>query len=392
MSRKPGVVIIGSSAAAVSAAKALRAGDPEINISIYSEEKVLPYFRPSLSFALAAQPPEPRPMNKPEFYTSSNIAMNLGMTAVSIDRKQKTVRFADGSKVPYQSLLLAVGASCFVPPIPGVTLPGVLSLRDQADLERLLDFLKIPRQILLIGGGMLGLELAATLLQMRHRVTIVECAPYLLNSQLDEAGGKFYTKLIESTEGLEIITGSAVKELSGDEHVSGATLTNGGTLDCNLAIVSAGARSNIKLARNCGLECRHGIVVDDFMRTDDPAILAAGDCAEVQCRSFGLWEPALAQGKTAALTILGQPEAFTCRVYGATLNVFGTKLYSIGIIGGDDCREFQDNAKNTLRQIFFADGRVIGGYMIGDTSAMMALNRAVNEQQTEEQAAANGLI
>lgn len=392
MSNRDNVIIIGSGAAAVSAAKALRAGNAELKIDIYSDEVVAPYFRPSLTFALTSKPPEPRPMNPPDFYEQAGIGLHLGMFANTIDRSTKTVTFKDGSKATYSHLLIAVGAHCFIPPISGIDLPEAMSLRNQKDLKRLQEFLKTPRNVLVIGAGMLGLELAAKLLELEHQVTLVECAPGLLHKQLSEAGGDFYEELIKDIANMKIITGSAVKEICGSDRVTGANLADGRHLKCDLVVISTGVISNADLAQQCGLACHHGIVVDNLMRTADPAIFAAGDCAEVECRNFGLWEPALAQGKAAAATILGKPEGFQCREYGAFLNAFGTKLFSIGYIGGDDYVEVRDDAKKSFRKVFFGGDRVVGGFMIGDTGKMMLLSRSVNEQYSKAQATEAGLI
>lgn len=392
MSNQDHVVIIGSGAAAVSAAKALRAGNTELKIDIYSDETVPPYFRPSLTFALTSEPPEPRPMNKPDYYDKAKIGLHLDMAATAIDRAAKTVTFKDGSKVNYSHLLIAVGAHCFIPPISGIDLPEAMSLRNQKDLKRLQGLLKTPRNVLVIGAGMLGLELAAKLLELEHQVTLVECAPGLLHKQLSEAGGDFYEELIKDVANMKIITGSAVKEICGSDHVTGANLADGRHVKCDLVVISTGVISNSDLAQQCGLECRKGIAVDNLMRTADPAIFAVGDCAEVECRNFGLWEPALAQGKAAAATILGKPDGFLCQSYGAFLNAFGTKLYSIGYVAGDDYAEVRDDAKKEFRKVFFGGDKVVGGFMIGDTSKMMLLNRAVNEQYSKAQATEVGLI
>ena len=392
MSNQDNVVIIGSGAAAVSAAKALRAGDAALKIDIYSDEQVPPYFRPSLTLALTSNPPEPRPMNKPEFYVNANIGLHLGMLAVKIDREAQLVIFSDDSKVAYGRLLIAVGAHCYIPQIPGIGLPEAMSLRNHKDLRRLQGFLEIPRNILVIGAGMLGLELAAKLLELNHRVTMVECAPGLLHKQLSATGGDFYEELIKDVVNMKIVTGSAVKEICGSDHVEGVNLADGRHFECDLVIISTGVISNADLAKQCGLESRHGIVVDHLLRTADPAIFAAGDCAEVECRNFGLWEPALAQGKAAAGTILGESDGFQCKSYGAFLNAFGTKVYSIGQVDGDDYSEVRDDEKKDFRKIFFGGGNVIGGFMIGDTSKMLQLSHAVNEQYNKTQAAEAGLL
>lgn len=391
MGNQTNVVIIGGGAAAVSAAKALRAGDPELKIDIYSKETLHPYFRPSLTFAVISKPPEPRLISKPDFYATSNIGMHLNMNAVAIDRGAKTVTFEDGSKVSYTYLLLATGTHRVTPQIPGITLPEIVSLRNHEDLEQMLELLKAQRRILVIGAGILGLELAGALLELKHHITVVGAAG-LLNHQLNDEGREFYGKIVKEVPNFEVVTGSHVKEICGSDHVEGVNLVDGRHLECDLVIVSAGAVSNLDLAQQCGLECRKGVAVDYHMRTSDPAIFAAGDCSEVACQTFGLWEPALMQGKVAASAILGKEEKFLCKCYGAFLNAFGTKLYSIGFIDGDDSVQMRDDEKKNYRQIFFGGDSVIGGFMIGDTAKMIVLTKAVNEQYTKAQAQAEGLF
>lgn len=391
MNNQTNVVIIGGGAAAVSAAKALRAGDPELKIDIYTKESIPPYFRPSLTFGVMSTPPEPRLISKPEFYVSSNIGLHLNMNAIAIDREAKTVTFADDSKVSYTYLLIATGTHRVIPKIPSVKLPEVISLCDHRDLKALLELLKVRRNIVVIGTGVLGLELASVLLQVKHHVTVVG-ASGLLKNQLNAAGRAFYEEIIKKVPDFEVVTGSAVKEICGAGRVEGVNLIDGRHLECDLVIISAGATSNVDLAQQCGLEYDKGIAIDNQMRTSDPAIFAAGDCAEVACQTFGLWEPALAQGKVAASAILGKPEIFHCKCYGGFLNAFGTKLYSIGFVDGDDSVEMRDDANKNYSQIFFGGDSVVGGFMIGDTNKMMALTKAVNEQYTKAQAKEQGLF
>ncbi len=386
------VVIIGSGAAGVSAAKALRARDAEVRIDIYSDEDVPPYYRPSLSFAIAMNPPEPRPMNSPEFYRDKNIGLHLNALAGAVDRTAKKVRFADGSEVPYDFLLLATGARCFIPPIPGTDLPEVMSLRDRRDLVKLMGFQSEPRKVLIIGCGVLGLELAGSLLKLGDKVTMIETAPMILPRQLDAAGSELYTEMLSKVENLKIITGSGVREIFGDGHVEGAVLLDGSRIECDLVLVSAGTRANQQLAADCGLKTDRGIMVNAAMRTDDPAVYAAGDCAEVICRSYGLQEPAIEQGKIAAAGMLGEPAMFNCGIYGATLNAFGIKLYSAGAIGGDDSLEFIDRENKIYRKIYLAGERAVGGILLGDTSKMAILKQAISAQLDEEQVRKTGLI
>jgi nitrite reductase (NADH) large subunit len=387
------VVIIGSGAAGVSAAKALRTRDAELRIDIYSDEEVPPYFRPSLSFAIAQQPPEPRPMNPPEFYREKNIGLHLNMRAEAIDRTGKKVRFADGSEESYDFLLLATGASCFIPPIPGVALPEAMSLRDHRDLVKLMALLERKRHALIVGCGVLGLELSGSLLKLGHRVTMIETAPTILPRQLDAVAGEMYMEMLSGVENLEIILGSGVQEILGADHVEGAVLADGSRIDCDLVMISAGARANRELAEACGLNTDRGILVGPDMVTNDPAIFAAGDCVEIICRTYGLQEPAIEQGRIAAARILGDDQAaFSCGVYGATLTAFGVKLFSAGATGGDDCREFIDREKKIYRKIFLAGGRVVGGILLGDTSRSVILKQAIAAQLDGTHAAEAGLF
>lgn len=387
------VVIIGSGAAGVSAAKTLRTRDADIRIDIYSDEEVPPYFRPSLSFAIAQQPPEPRPMNPPEFYRDRNIGLHLNMRAEAVDRAARKVRFADGSEEAYDFLLLATGARCFIPPVPGMTLPEVMSLHDRRDLVKLMEQLKKTRHVLIVGCGLLGLELAGSLLKLGLRVTMIETAPTVLPRQLDAVGGEMYMEMLGRVENLNIIPGSGVREILGREHVEGAVLADGSRIECDLVMASAGSRANQELARDCGLKTNHGILVGPGMETDDPAIFSAGDCAEIICRTYGLQEPAMEQGRVAAARILGDEHAeFSCGIYGATLTAFGIKLFSIGAIGGDDCREFMDSENKVYRKIFLAGGRVVGGILLGDTSRMMVLKQVISAQLDEQHAREAGLF
>lgn len=391
------VVIIGSGAGAVSSAVALRKRNKKARISIYTNEKELPYYRPILTKAITTEVDNPEfYIHSASFYEKENIRINLESEVDAIDKEKKTIS-VKGSQVDYDKLIIATGATSFIPPIQGSDLPEVVAVRQASDVKRLHELIgKSNKKVAIIGGGLLGLEAASFLSAAGHKVTVFEAAPTVLPRQLDEEGGIVFCKVMEESN-ISLKTGLFVDEICGDKHVTSVKTSTNETVKCDLVIISSGIRSNTGLAQSAGLEVERGIIVNEYMQTSHSDIYAVGDCANYKGRVDGIWETAIDQGNTAGAHIGGEKKAYKPKVYGATLHAFGTQLFSLGDLGRtEDSQYDQVSSKNELKKIYkklyFKDGTLAGGILLGDTKLTNPLLIGITKEFTVDEAGENKLI
>ena len=372
--------IIGGGVAAFEAARTARELSPAAEIVLFSREAAPPYRRPALSRMAAEELSDAQFLIKPQaFYAEQNIRLELSRTLELFDTTNKRLVFKNGEAESYDKLLLATGAHCFLPPVPGMELDGVMSLREYADLQQLRARLDAGiKHAVVIGGGLLGLELAQSLLKRGCETTVIEGCPILLPRNLDAEAAAYVQTMLEKVPGLSLRFGQCAGRIAGKAgKVTGVELGSE-TIPAELVMVSAGARANIAEAAAAGIPCNHGIVTDRFMKTAVPDVFAAGDCAEVEGSSYGLYEAARMMGTAAGRSICGQPEPFVPQVYPARLSVFGVKIFSAGKLEGARSETRQDPAAGTFRKLFYdAAGRLIGGILVGDLGESVKLQSQI---------------
>ena len=370
------IVIVGGGVAAFEAAlSAGKAGVAE-GITLISREKVLPYRRPALSGMVAEPLPDAQFYIKPEsFYREKGIDVRLGIAAESIDCAAKTVQLSDGTGVSYDRLLLATGSHCFLPPISGIDGENVLSLREFCDLETIRTRLEGGvKRVAVIGGGLLGLELAQSLLERGCAVTVIEGGASLLPRNLDAEAAGVALRELGKIPNLVLKFGAVVKEIT-----PAGVRIDGEEIPADLVMVSAGTRANVELAASAGLKCNRGIVVDGRLRTSQPDIFAAGDCAEVDGVLYGLYGAARAMGQVAGTNLAGGEETFLAEAFPARLNVFGLKIFSAGVLKGADEKSETDSATGAFRKLFFdAAGKLVGCILIGDLKEALKLQAEID--------------
>ncbi|MDI3512293.1 MAG: 3-phenylpropionate/trans-cinnamate dioxygenase ferredoxin reductase component [Betaproteobacteria bacterium] len=342
----PGIVIVGAGQAGVQAAEALRAGGYEGSITLLGDEPHGPYHRPPLSKAWLAGEMDAAQlvMRAPEMLARKGIELRTGLTVQRIDRDAKTLQLADGSALPYTSLVLATGARPRALPLTGGDAAGVLPLRSRADAsaiaERMSVCIEQDLPIVVIGGGFIGLEVAATARKKGARVTVLEAAPRLLGRVLAPVLSDWYASLHRG-HGVQLMLNAQVAGIEADANgVSGVKLTDGSVLPAGLVVVGIGVAANDQLARDAGLECDRGIVVDACGRTSDPAIVAAGDCTARRLPDGSLLrlesvQNATEQGKSAAAALLGQDRPFTATPWFWS-DQYDRKLQMAGLSMGAD--------------------------------------------------------
>ena len=309
------IVIVGAGHAGGSAAALLRQYGFEGPIVLAGEEPLAPYQRPPLSKAwLKGEADGESLLLRPfEFYAEHNIELRLGAVATAIERGTRTVVFADGTRQPYGQLILATGAGPRRIPVPGADLSGVLYLRDAADADALKAALTPGKRLAVVGGGYIGLEAAASARALDCEVVVIEREARVLARVASPPLSAFFERY-HREHGVEIIIGGAVNGFAGqDGRVTGVTLGGGEVEACDVALVGIGAVPNITLAREAGLSCAEGVVVDLAARTSDPAIFAIGDVSHRPMPLYGRnmrlesVPNALDQAKQAACAITGRP-------------------------------------------------------------------------------------
>ena len=271
------IFIIGGGIAALEAAKSARSTQRDALIVLISAENALPYSRPMLTKQLMGKvTAQDLAVESAAWYDEKDIVVLTGRTVTAIDPVGKTL-VAGGIPFHWDSLILATGASCFVPPIPGADGANVVAVRTFEDVARVREIAKTAKNAAVIGGGVLGLEAASSLAEAGLSVTVLEHGDQLMKRQIDAQAAQH----LESA-----MAGKGVKLLKSADSAridaSGVTLVDGTRIPAELVIVSAGVRANIRLAKDAGIAAERHIAVDDHMRTNLPDVYAAGDCASTR--------------------------------------------------------------------------------------------------------------
>jgi len=319
----PAMVIIGAGQAGVQTAEALRSGGFEGAITLLGDESYGPYHRPPLSKAWLAGEMDSAQlvMRAPEMLARKNISLRTGCTVSHIDRAAKLVYLADASALPYTGLVLATGATPRKLALPGGDAPGVLALRSRDDANviarHLAQCVAQQQPVIVIGGGFIGLEVAATARKKGLRVTVLEAAPRLLGRVLAPVLSHWYAQLHRS-HGVNLVLDAhiAALETGPQGSVSGVRMADGSLHPAGLVVVGIGVAANDQVAQAAGLDCERGIVVDACGRTSDASIVSAGDCTARRLPDGSLIrlesvQNATEQGKSAAAALLGVDKPFT---------------------------------------------------------------------------------
>lgn len=342
-----GIVIIGAGQAGVQTAEALRSSGYEGSITLLGDEADGPYHRPPLSKAWLAGDMEAAQlvMRAPEMLARKHIELRTGVTVTGIDRAAQRVLLADGTSLAYSGLLLATGSTPRRLPLPGGDAAGVLALRSKADAnamaERMALCIEKNLPVVVIGGGFIGLEVAATARKKGLAVTVLEAAPRLLGRVLAPKLSDWYAELHRS-HGVNLVFDARIAALNvgADGAVTGVQMADGTVHPAGLVVVGIGVNANDQLALAAGLECDRGIVVDGCGRTSDPAIVAAGDCTARRLPDGSLLrlesvQNATEQGKSAAAALLGQDRPFTATPWFWS-DQYDKKLQMAGLSTGAD--------------------------------------------------------
>lgn len=375
-------LIIGNGAAGTTAAEQIRKKDNSGSITIVTDEDLPFYSRIRLPEYIAKEIPEDRlVIKKREWYKNLSIDLVLNSRIVKADTRDNVLTDESGREYGYDVLLVAAGSHSFLPPIKGLEKPGVFSLRNVKDAREIIASAEKCKDVVLIGGGLLGLESGNALRKLGKKVTVVEFFPRLLPRQLDLTGAHRLQELMEEM-GFSFRLDAKTREISGKGQVEGVLLEGGEKLSCELVIISAGVRPNMALAELLGLEADKGIKVNENMKTSVANVYAAGDVAEFNGMPYGIWPAATDQGKIAGENMAGTVSTYRGTTMSNKLKVVGIDLASAGNIDVDGRMENITVAEDDIyKKIVFEGNKIAGCIMLGNTAGFNQIVRAMSEQK-----------
>lgn len=373
-------LIIGNGVAGTEAAKTIRKNDDKSEITIITKSNNLFFFRPRLIDYIAGNVSVDKitPFKK-NFYHDNNIKIILNETVTDIDDVKQTVSTLSNKTYEYDKLLLAQGARPFIPPIKGSEKKGVFTLREIADADNIKEYCKNKKNIVIIGGGLLGIEVANSLLKTGVEITIIEFFKTLLPRQLDADGSEILINLL-TQKGLSFKLGCATKSINGTKSVKSITLDSGEELVADAIIISAGIRPRLELTKNTDIKINKGIIVNDFMETSVKNIYAAGDIAEHNNVCYGLWLPAKEQGVIAAQNMTNLKTKYTGSKIEARMKVTGISLFSAGDINKDGVEIKVIKQDSIYKKIVFKNNKLYGAISLGDNKFAMTLSKIFEEK------------
>jgi 3-phenylpropionate/trans-cinnamate dioxygenase ferredoxin reductase subunit len=379
------IVVIGAGQAAAQAVQSLRQGGFDGRLTIVGDETALPYQRPPLSKAyMKGDFDEERLYFKPAaWYQDQQVELLLGTHVPKIDRAKRRVQLGHGGRLSYDYLILATGSRPRPLPVKGADLAGVHDLRTLADVERLRPSMFAGQRLVIVGAGYIGLEAAAVARQMGLEVTVLEMAPRVLARVTSDVLSAFYTEE-HRRQGVTILTGAQLSHLEGaDGHVTASVLADGTRLAANIVLSGIGILPNEELAKDAGIACSNGILVDRDARTSDPHVFAAGDCASRPLVHFGRSgrlesvHNAIEQGKLAAAAILGQPRpAEDCPWFWS--DQYDLKLQIAGLSQGYDTHVIRgDPASRKFAVFYLKNGTLIAVDSVNSPPEFLASKKLI---------------
>ncbi len=338
-------------------------------IAVIGDEPRLAYNRVLLSSVLAGETAshdiELRPAS---WWGDRGVTLKYGCVATEIDVGRRELKIANEESIGFSRLVLATGSTPLRLNVPGADLAGVYTFRDSRDVDMLLTLAARKKRVVVVGGGLLGLEAAYGLSKAGSSVTLLHLMDRLMERQLDAPAAELLKSLVER-KGIKVLLNANTARLHGATHVEGIELSDGRRIDADAVVFAAGIRPNIALAKQAGIPFNRGIVVDDVMQTGAPDIFALGECAEHRGICYGLVEPAYEQARILTRHLAGGAASYGGSVVATNLKVSGVSVFSAGDFTGVDGSEtivLNDVRHGTYKKLVISDGRLTGAVLVGD--------------------------
>ncbi len=340
-------------------------------IAVIGEEPRLAYNRVLLSSVLAGETGSHEIELKPaSWWRERGVTLKYGSRATEIDIGRRELKIENDESIEFSKLVLATGSTPLRLNVPGADLAGVNTFRDTRDVDLLLTLAAQKKRVVVVGGGLLGLEAAYGLAKAGAPVTLVHLMDRLMERQLDAPAAQLLKSLVER-KGISILLNASTARILGEEKVEGVELTDGRHIDADAVIFAAGIRPNVALAGEAGLKVNRGIVIDDVMQTSVDGIFALGECAEHRGICYGLVEPAYEQARVLARHLAGRKASYQGSVVATNLKVSGVAVFSAGDFMGAEGSEsivLSDARRGAYKKLVIADGRLTGAVLIGDVT------------------------
>ena len=366
-------VIIGGSAAGISAVEAIRSVDRTSEMELFSGEHTPLYSRVLLSYYIAEILSKEELSFRPlDFFKDNNVTAHLGQKVQTISPDTKSIRTEDGKDHPYDKLLIATGSSAKLLDIPGVDKQGVFAMRNLEHAQGIIRHLGKTTPLCILGGGLIGMRVGYALSIRGYKVKLIIKSSGVLSQMLDEEASRIVQSRMQE-HGIDVKTDRDAVEIVGKESVEGIVLDNGERVDCQLVVIGKGVDPNVKLVSSTQIKVNEGIITDEHMKTNIPDIYAAGDVAETYDICWerigvnALWPCAFEQGRIAGLNMAGRKTQYGGSFRMNSLDIYGLPVISMGITrpGGSGYQQFQRETKETYRKLVLKDGRIVGAILVG---------------------------
>jgi nitrite reductase (NADH) large subunit len=340
-------------------------------IAVIGDERRLAYNRVLLSSVLAGETASHEIELRPaSWWRDRGVTLKYGCAATEIDIGRRELKIAGEESVAFSKLVLATGSAPLRLDVPGADLAGVHTFRDSRDVDLLLTLAAQKKRVVVVGGGLLGLEAAYGLAKAGTPVTLIHLMDRLMERQLDAPAAGLLKTLV-GRKGIEVLLNANTARLHGESFVEGIELTDGRRLDADAVIFAAGIRPNVALAKDAGIPVNRGIVVDDHLQTAAANVFALGECAEHRGICYGLVEPAYEQARVLAQHLAGKCASYSGSVVATNLKVSGVAVFSAGDFSAADGAEtivLNDARHGTYKKLVIANGRLTGAVLVGDTA------------------------
>jgi ferredoxin-nitrate reductase len=372
------IIIIGAGSAGLGFINSYRQLNADDEIHVFSKE-IYPFYNRVMlpDYISGSQTWEQLVKLREDQFAENRITVHKGVSIVHIDRKHKTVIDSNGTEHHYDKLILGMGSRAFMP--KGVpNLPGIFNMRSRLDADSLLPFLKQPEpHAVIVGGGILGLELAASFREMDVKVTVIQRSGRFMERQLDPLASELlYQELVD--RGIECYFNDEVATFTGSDTVEGIRLRSGRKIDCQVVVLAIGTVPTIELAQTAGLDCKRGVVVNDYMQTSDPDIYSAGEIAEWNGQMWGITLAAEQQAEVIANYLAGDiSQPYKGSTSMNILKMEGLQLSSIGMTdvpANDPTYEqivFIDKSKRYYKKCIVHRDKLVGAILIGDKNEFL---------------------